>query len=133
MIGECYPRHLAVEFREFLEVIHALVPPDLENHLVLDDYGTHGITMIHDWLAMHPHLRLHFTPTSASWINQVERWFADPTECQIRRGTHRSTKDLDPVIEESQTVHNENPKPFVWTKSVDQILESLKNCCQGTA
>ena len=131
VIGKCYPWHRAVEFREFLKGIDAAVPPDLEIHLVLADYGTHRITMIHDWLAMHPHLRLHFTPTRASWINQVQRWFADLTECQIRRGTHRGTKELDPVIEESQTLQNENPKPFVWTKSADRILESLNNECQG--
>ena len=130
VIGKCYPRHWAVEFRKFLKVINATVPQDLEIHLVLDNYGTHKTAMIHDWLAMHPHIHLHFTPTSASWINQVERWFADLTERQIRRGTHRSTKELEAAITEYLTVHNENPKPFVWTKSADQILESLKSYCQ---
>ena len=130
VIGKCYPRHRAVEFRKFLKVINAAVPRDLEIHLVLDNYGTHKTAMIHDWLAMHPHIHLHFTPTSASWINQVERWFADLTARQIRRGTHRSTKELEAAITEYLTVHNENPKPFVWTKSADQILESLKSYCQ---
>ena len=133
VIGKCYPQHRAVEFRKLLRVIEAAVPPGLEIHLVLDNYGTHKTAMIHDWLAMHPHIHLHFTPTSASWINQVERWFADLTERQIRRGAHRSTKELEAAITDYLTVHNENPKPFVWTKSADQILESLKSYCQTTS
>ena len=133
MIGKCYLRHRAVKFRKFLKVINAAVPRNLEIHLVLDNYWTHKTVMIHDWLAMHSHLHLHLTPTSASWINQVERWFADLTEHQIRRWTHRSTKKLEATVEEYLTVHNENPKPFVWTKSADQILESLKSWCQGSS
>ena len=91
---------------------------------MLDNDALHK-TAYHDWLPGQPRFHLHFTPTSASWINQVERWFAAITERQIRRGTHRSTKELQ-AIEEYLRVHNENPKPFIWTKSADQILESLK-------
>ena len=130
VLGRCFPRHRAVEFRRFLDDIAKAVPEDLDIHLVLDNYGTHKTAMIHDWLAGQPRFHLHFTPTSASWINQVERWFAAITERQIRRGTHRSTEELEQAIDEYLTVHNENPKPFIWTKSADQILESLKTYCE---
>ena len=121
VLGRCFPRHRAVEFRRFLDDIAKAVPEDLDIHLVLDNYGTHKTAMIHDWLAGQPRFHLHFTPTSASWINQVERWFAAITERQIRRGTHRSTEELEQAIDEYLTVHNENPKPFIWTKSADQM------------
>ena len=130
VLGKCCRRHRAVEFRAFLKVIEAAVPEGLAIHLVLDNYGTHKTAMIHDWLALHPRFQLHFTPTSASWINQVERWFADLTERRIRRGTHRSTQELEAAIEEYLSVYNETPKPFVWTKSADAILSSLKSYCQ---
>ena len=130
VLGRCFPRHRAVEFRRFLDDIAKAVPDDLDIHLVLDNYGTHRTAMIHDWLAGQPRFHLHFTPTSASWINQVERWFAAITERQIRRGTYRSTEELEAAIDEYLSVHNENPKPFIWTKSADQILESLKNYCE---
>ena len=130
VLGRCFPRHRAVEFRRFLDAIAKAVPEDLDIHLVLDNYGTHKTAMIHDWLVGQPRFHLHFTPTSASWINQVERWFAALTERQIRRGTHRSTEELEQAIEEYLRVHNENPKPFIWTKSADQILESLKIYCE---
>ena len=86
--------------------------------------------MIHKWLLGHPRLHLHFTPTSASWLNQVERWFAEITNKRIRRGSHRSTRELKQAIEDYLEVYNENPKPFVWTKSADDILESLKSYCE---
>ena len=130
VLGRCFPRHRAVEFRRFLDDLAKAVPEDLDIHLVLDNYGTHKTAMIHDWLAGQPRFHLHFTPTSASWINQVERWFAAITERQIRRGTHRSTEELEQAIEEYLSVHNENPKPFIWTKSADQIFESLKIYCE---
>ena len=107
-----------MEFRRFLDDIAKAVPEDLDIHLVLDNYGTHKTAMIHDWLAGQPRFHLHFTPTSASWINQVERWFAAITERQIRRGTHRSTEELEQAIDEYLTVHNENPKPFIWTRAL---------------
>ena len=130
VLGRCFPRHRAVEFRRFLDDIAKAVPEDLEIHLVLDNYGTHKTAMIHDWLAGQPRFHLHFTPTSASWMNQVERWFAAITEQQTRRGTHRSTTELEQAIDEYFRVHNESPKPFIWTKSADQILESLKIYCE---
>ena len=89
--------------------------------------------MIHNWLARRPRYHLHFTPTSASWINQVERWFAEITRQRIRRGTFRSTQALEKAIKEYLEVYNEDPKPFVWTKTADQILESLKRYCEGTS
>ena len=99
-------------------VIDAAVPTELDIHLVLDNYGTHKTAMIHEWLLRWPRFHLHFTPTSASWLNQVERWFAALTERQIRRGTHRSTTELERAIE---------AYPFIWTKTADQILASLKH------
>ena len=129
VIGRCYPRHRSIEFRNFLAVIEKTVPKELDVHLVLDNYGTDKTAMIHKWLLRHPRYHLHFTPTSASWINQVERWFAEITNKQIRRGSYRSTRELEQAIEDYLAVYSEDPKPFIWTKSADDILESLKNCC----
>ena len=98
---------------------------------MLDNCGTHKTAVSHDSLVGQPRFHLHFTPTSASCINQVERWFAAITERQIRRGTDRSTVELEQAIQEYLAVYNENPKPFIWTKSADQILESLKVYCEG--
>ncbi|MCY4373345.1 MAG: IS630 family transposase [Spirochaetaceae bacterium] len=120
----------SVEFRKFLAVIEKAVPKELDVHLVLDNYGTHRTAMIHKWLLRHPRFHLHFTPTSASWLNQIERWFAEITNKQIRRGSYRSTHELVQAIEDYLAVHNEDPKPFVWTKSADDILESLKSYCE---
>ena len=100
VVGKCYRRHRAIEFRRFLNGIAKAVPEGLDIHLVLDNYGTHKTAMIHDWLARRPQFHLHFTPTSASWINQVERWFAALTEQQIRRGSHRSTSQLEQAIKQ---------------------------------
>ncbi len=130
VIGKCYRRHRSVEFKKFLAVIDKAVPPELEIHLVLDNYGTHKTAMIHNWLARRPRYHLHFTPTSSSWINQVERWFAEITRKQLRRGTYRSTQALEQAIREYLEVYNEDPKPFIWTKTADQILESLKTYCE---
>lgn len=116
----------AVEFREFLKVSNKeVVPPDLEVHLVLGNYRTHKITMIHDWLSMPP----HFTPTSAPWINQLECWFANLTEWRTLRWTDRSTRVLEAAIAENLAMHNESPKLIVWTNSADQILKSIENYC----
>lgn len=131
VIGKCYRRHRSVEFKKFLVVIDKAVPPELEIHLVLDNYGTHKTAMIHNWLARRPRYHLHFTPTSSSWINQVERWFAEITRKQLRHGTYRSTQALEQAIREYLEVYNEDPKPFIWTKTADQILESLKTYCEG--
>jgi transposase len=132
LIGETQPRHRSVEFRKFLDMIEQNVPPNLDIHLILDNYGTHKTKLIHDWLAKRPRFHLHFTPTSASWLNLVERWFAELTEKQLRRGIHRSTKELESAIHTFIHKHNKNPKPFVWHKTADQILDSLARFCTRT-
>lgn len=119
-----------MEFLKFLRVIDKSVPKDQEVHLVLDNYSTHKTALIHNWLLRRPRFHLHFTPTSASWLNLVERWFATITNNQIRRGTHRSTKALETAIKQYPEVYNEDPKPFIWTKTADQILESIQTYCK---
>jgi len=133
VIGECHRRHRAVEFRKFLDTIDAEVPPELDVHLVLDNLSTHKAPTIRRWLAKRPRFHLHFTPTSSSWINMVERWFGLLTERQLRRGVHRSTLALEAAIEAYITITNEQPKPFVWTKSADEILASVARFCQRTS
>ena len=130
VIGECHHRHRAVEFRKFLDTIETAVPAALEVHLILDNYGTHKTPAIHRWLVRHPRFHLHFTPTGASWINLVERWFGVLTEKQIRRGTHRSTSQLEAAILRYIDHGNQHPKPFVWTKTADEILASVARFCQ---
>jgi transposase len=126
VIGELHCRHRSTEFRKFLDRIDAEVPAHLEVHLVLDNYGTHKTPLIHRWLLRHPRFHLHFTPTYSSWINQVERWFAELTEKQIRRGSHRSsTRALEDAIRLYLAGHNADPKPFVWVKSADDIIDSI--------
>ena len=102
-------------------------------HLILDNYGTHKTPLIHRWLLRRPRFQLHFTPTYSSWINQVERWFAMLTEKQIRRGTHRSIRQLEDAIRLYLATCNEDPRPFVWTKSADQILENIRRFCVRTS
>jgi transposase len=130
VIGECHRRHRSHEFQRFVETIEAEVPGDLDVHLVLDNYGTHKTPRIRRWLARHPRFHVHFTPTSASWLNLVERWFALLTEKQIKRGTHRSTRALESAIREYLVLTNETPKPFVWTKTAGEILASVARFCQ---
>ncbi len=130
IIGQCHRRHRAIEFRKFLNAIDEAVPADLDIHLVLDNYGTHKAPPIRRWLLAHPRYHLHFTPTGASWLNLVERWFATLTEKQIRRGVHRSTVALEAAIRQYLATYNENPKPFVWTKTADQILEAVARFCK---
>lgn len=132
VLGQCRRRHRSSEFRKFLDAIDAAVPKDLDCHLILDNYGTHKTALIQRWLAKRPRFHLHFTPTGASWLNLVERWFAALTEKQIRRGTHRSTRQLEAAIYTYLEVYNEDPKPFVWTKTADEILASLARFCQRT-
>jgi len=129
VIGEFHRRHRAKEFRQFLDTIAAAVPTSLDVHLILDNYGTHKTPMIHRWLARHPRVHVHFTPTGASWINLVERWFATLTDKQLRRGVHRSTRQLEAAISHYIEVTNEGPKPFVWTKTADEILASVARFC----
>src|SRR5579862_4636911 len=110
--------------------VEAQVPSGLDVHLILDNYGTHKTAMIRNWLAKRPRFHVHFTPTYGSWINLVERWFAELTNKRIRRGVFRSVKELEAAIREYIDVHNEDPKPFVWTKTADQILASIARFAQ---
>jgi len=130
VIGEFHRRHRALEFRSFLETIDTAVPAKFELHLILDNYGTHKTPAIKRWLLRHPRFHLHFTPTSTSWLNLVERWFAALTEKQLRRGAHRSTRELEDAIRHYLELSNRNPKAFIWTKTADQILESLARFCK---
>lgn len=132
VIGKCYKRHRAAEFLDFLKQIDASVPPDLDVHIIMDNYATHKTALVRAWLARRPHYHVHFTPTSASWINQVERWFAELTRKQLRRGVHTSTAQLKADIHTFIEQHNENPRPYKWTKSADEILTSVKRFCQKT-
>jgi transposase len=133
VIGELHRRHRSVEFRKFLDTIDGAVPDELDVHLILDNYGTHKTALIRTWLAKRPRFHVHFTPTSASWINLVERYFAALTEKQIRRGSHRSVRELESAIKSFLAATNESPKPFVWTKSADEILASLARYCARTS
>jgi transposase len=130
VIGRCHRRHRAVEFRKFLDAIDEAVPSELDIHLILDNYATHKTPLIRRWLSKRPRFHLHFTPTGASWINLVERWFATLTEKQIRRGVHRSTRALEAAITEYIAVTNEQPRPFRWTKTADEILASVERFCR---
>ena len=126
MIGECYPRHRAAEFRRFLDRIEANVPHDLDVRLVTDNRATRGTRLVRDWLAKRPRWHVHLTPTSSSWLNQVERFFAPLTEKQPRRSVHRSVGRLRAAIESSIQRHNADPKPFRWVKSASDILASVE-------
>ncbi len=106
------------------------MPDELELHLILDNYGTHKTPAIKRWLVRHPRFHLHFTPTSGSWLNLVERWFAALTEKQLRRGAHRGTRELEAAIRAYLEHHNRHPKPFIWTKTADQILASVARFCK---
>jgi transposase len=133
VIGACRSRHRAVEFRTFLDQIERNVPPELDVHLVLDNASIHKAPPIQRWLAKRPRYHLHFTPTSRSWLNLVEAWFALLTARQLRRGPFRSTRALEQAIRRYIAGTNENPKPFVWTKSADDILASVQRFCQRTS
>ena len=132
VIGQLHRRHRSLEFRQFLDLIEAQVPPALEVHIIMDNYGTHKTALIRKWFAKRPRFRLHFTPTYGSWINLVERWFAELTNKRIRRGVFRSVKELEAAIREYIDVHNEDPKPFVWTRTADQILDSIARYARRT-
>jgi len=130
VIGQLHRRHRAIEFKKFLTTIDKTVPAELDVHLICDNYGTHKTPAIKAWLANHPRFHMHFTPTGSSWINQVERWFAYLTEQLIRRGVHKSVQALEADIRAWIADWNTNPKPFVWTKTADEILDSLTRYCQ---
>jgi len=125
VISAIHRRHRAVEFRTFLTTIDAQVPDHLDVHLVCDNYGTHKTPAVKAWLARHPRFHVHFTPTSSSWVNQVERWFAFITDQLIRRGSHTSVQALEADIRGWVKSWNDDPKPFIWTKTAEQILDSL--------
>jgi transposase len=125
IIGSIHRRHRTVEFKKFLTKLDKEVPADLDFHLICDNYGTHKSPAVRKWLETHPRFHMHFTPTYSFWLNQVERWFGLLTDKQIRRGTHRSLQALEKDIRNWIKTWNENPRPFAWTKSADEILERL--------
>jgi len=125
VMGQCYPRHRSIEFKKFLEHIEESTPKRLEIHMILDNYGTHKSPMIQRWLVRHPRFHLHFIPTHSSWLNLVERWFGLLTERQIKRGSHTSVSELKRAIEVYIDQTNRERKPFVWTKTADEILEKI--------
>ncbi len=129
VIGKCYKSHRATEFRRFLGEIERRVPTDMDIHIIMDNYATHKTPAIRDWFARRPRWHVHFTPTSASWLNQVERFFALLTDKQLRRGVHRSTQDLEAAILGYIETVNADPKPFRWTKSADDILATIQRFC----
>lgn len=133
VIGSLHRRHRAIEFKKFLNRIHDEVPEHLDVHVVMDNYSTHKAPAIQRWLARHPRFHFHFTPTYSSWLNQVERWFAHLTEKGIKRGAHRSVVQLERDIRSFIELDNQDPKPFTWTKSADDILASIRRFCERTA
>src|SRR6516225_12167543 len=133
LITQFHQRHRAIEFRQFLDAIDTSVPRHLDVHLIMDNYGTHKTAMIRHWFAKRPRFHVHFTPTYGSWLNLVERWFAELTNKQLRRGVHRSVVQLKRTIAEFLDAHNTDPKPFVWTKSAEEILANIARFAQRTA
>jgi len=129
VIGSLHARHRAIEFKKFLQTIDAAVPAHLDVHLILDNASTHTTPAIKRWLLAHPRFVVHFTPTSSSWLNLVERWFSELTTKSLRRATHRSVRALNADIRAWIEGWNENPRPYVWTKTADQILESIARYC----
>ena len=132
VVGETHRRHRAREFRQFLDRLAVSIPMDLEVHVVMDNYGTHKTALIRAWFAKRPRFHPHFTPTYGSWLNLVERWFAELTTKQLRRGAHRSVRALEAAIHEFIDAHNTTGKPFVWTKTADEILASIARFAQRT-
>jgi len=128
VVGQCLPRHRHQEFLKFLRTLDREFSTDLDLHLILDNYQTHKHATVAAWLAKHPRFHLHFTPTSSSWLNLVERWFRELTDKALRRGVFPSVPDLIATIDAFLAAHNEDPKPFVWTASVEAILEKVGRC-----
>ena len=128
VIGECFRRHRHKEFLKFLRQVDRQTPRGLDLHLIVDNYATHKHPSVTDWIEKHPRFHLHFIPTSSSWLNLVERWFAEITRKRIRRGSFKSVADLIAAIQLYIDHNNTDPKPFVWTKRVDQILEKVAHC-----
>jgi transposase len=132
VVADWHRRHRSVEFRKCLDRIEASVPGHLDVHVIMDNYGTHKTPLIRAWFAKRPQFHIHFTPTYGSWLNLVERWFAELTNKQLRRGVHRSVRALEGAIRAFITAHNEDGKPFVWTKTADEILASIARFAQRT-
>ncbi|NBE84119.1 IS630 family transposase [Micromonospora rubida] len=130
VIGELHRQHRAVEFKKFLTTIDKTVPAELDVHLVCENYGTHKTPTVRAWLAKHPRFHMHFTPTGSSWINQVERWFGHLAEQKIRRGAHKSVQALEADIRSWIADWNRDPRPFTWTKTAEEILESAAQFCR---
>jgi transposase len=130
VIAQHYRRHRHQEFLRFLKLIDGAVPSGLDLHLICDNYATHKTPEVQKWLLRHPRFHLHFTPTSSSWINLVERWFAELTNRKLRRSAHRSVTELETDIRKWITEWNKKPRPFVWTKTADEILDSLAAYCR---
>jgi len=133
VVTQFHQRHRSPQFREFLDLIEAQVPRSLDVHIIMDNYSTHKTALIRNWFAKRPRFHVHFTPTYASWLSLVERWFAELTTKQIRRGAFRSVPQLKAAIQEFIDAHQAHPKPFVWTKSADQILASIARFALRTA
>jgi transposase len=129
VIGSLHARHRAIEFKKFLQTIDAEVPAEFEVHVVLDNASTHKTPAVKRWLIAHPRFVLHFTPTSSSWLNLVERWFGELTTKKLQRGTHRTVRELNTDIRNWIDTWNDNPRPYVWTKTADQILDSIARYC----
>ena len=125
VIGELHRKHRAVEYRKFLIAIDKAVPAELDVHVVCDNLATHKTAVVHDWLARHPRFHVHFTPAGSSWINQVERWFGYLTDQVTRRGVHKSVQALEADVGAWIDDWNSHPKPFVWKKIAEEILDSL--------
>src|SRR6476660_7708953 len=133
VITQFHQRHRSAQFREFLDLIETEVPRDLDVHIIMDNYGTHKTPLIRNWFAKRPRFHVHFTPTYGSWMSLVERWFAELTNKQLRRGAYQSVPKLKAAIQEFIDAHQENPKPFAWTKTADEILTSIARFAERTA
>jgi hypothetical protein len=128
VIGDCMPRHRHQEFIRFLKTIDFETPPEMDLHLIVDNYGTHKHPRVQSWIMRHPRFHIHFTPTSSSWLNLVERWFREITEKRLRRGSFRSVPELIDAINEYLNSHNQNPRAFVWSAPVERILAKIAKC-----
>lgn len=133
VIGECHQRHRAAEFLKFLNSIEAALPPDVDVHVVMDNYGTHKTAAVRRWFVRRPRFHVHYTPTYSSWLNQVERWFAALTERAIKRGAHTSVRQLERAIRDFLAASNEAPKPFLWAKTPDEILARTARAAAATS
>ena len=128
VIGSCQPRHRHAEFLNFLEALDRATSRNRQIHLILDNYGTHKHPAVQAWFEAHPRYHLHYTPTGSSWLNLVERWFAEITRKRIRRGTFRSVAELVRAIRDYIRENNKTPRPFVWTASASSILRNVRHC-----